>query len=60
MGFGNLLKKELGQLLTRQAIFSMIFTMALFIMLGQVMGNTMGKLDELDKNDGTITLINLD
>lgn len=41
MKLGNLLKKELKELLTPQAIFSMIFTCGLFIVMGQFMGGAM-------------------
>lgn len=41
MRFGNLFKKELGELLTKQAIISMVFTLVLFVVLGQVIGNSM-------------------
>ncbi|MBP1545931.1 MAG: ABC transporter permease [Oscillospiraceae bacterium] len=44
MKLGNLLKKELKELLTPQAIFSMIFTCGLFIVMGQFMG---GAMDEM-------------
>ena len=41
MKLGNLLKKELKELLTKQAIFAMIFTCVLLICLGQFMGGVM-------------------
>lgn len=41
MKLGNLLKKELKELLTPQAIFSMIFMCVLLIMMGQIMGTAM-------------------
>ncbi|MBQ8568399.1 MAG: ABC transporter permease [Oscillospiraceae bacterium] len=41
MKFRNLLKKELSELITPQAIFSMIFTMVLLIFMGQIMGSAM-------------------
>ena len=41
MKLGNLLKKELRELLTKQAIFAMIFTCVLLICLGQFMGGVM-------------------
>ncbi|MGN0691970.1 MAG: ABC transporter permease, partial [Oscillospiraceae bacterium] len=41
MKFGSLLKKELGGLLTPQALISMVFTCVLLIVMGQIMGNTM-------------------
>ncbi len=56
MKFGNLLKKELGELLTPQAIASMVFVLILYAFLGQVMG---GAMDE-SMNTSTITLCNLD
>ncbi|MGN1134896.1 MAG: ABC transporter permease [Oscillospiraceae bacterium] len=41
MRFGNLLKKELGELITKQAIISMVFVLILFVFMGQVMGHSM-------------------
>lgn len=41
MKLGNLLKKELGELLTKQAIFSMIFTCLMLVFIGQFMGGVM-------------------
>ena len=41
MKFGNLLKKELRELITKQALISMVFTMALLIFMGQIMGGAM-------------------
>lgn len=41
MKFGNLLKKELGELITKQAIISMIFVLVLFVFMGQIMGRSM-------------------
>lgn len=41
MRFGNLLKKELGELITKQAIISMVFVLVLFVFMGQIMGNAM-------------------
>ena len=41
MKFGFLLKKELGGLINRQTIFSMIFTPVLLVTMGQVMGHAM-------------------
>lgn len=41
MKLGNLLKKELRELLTVQAVFAMLFTCILLIVLGQVMGTAM-------------------
>ncbi|MBQ5316516.1 MAG: ABC transporter permease [Oscillospiraceae bacterium] len=40
MRFGNMLKKELSQLLTKQAIISMFVTCGLLMMLGKTMGST--------------------
>ena len=41
--FGNLLKKELSELITKQAIISMIFVLVLFVFMGQIMGRSMEK-----------------
>lgn len=41
MKFGNLLKKELSELITKQAIVSMIFVLVLFVFMGQIMGHSM-------------------
>lgn len=41
MKFGNLLKKELGELITKQAIISMVFVLVLFVFMGQIMGHSM-------------------
>ena len=56
MKFGNLLKKELGELLTPQAIFSMIFTCVLLICMGQFMGTAMD--DAI--NNTTVNIMDLD
>ncbi len=56
MKFGNLLKKELRELITLQAMMGMIFTMVLFIVMGQVMGGAM----EEGFDTSTITLCNKD
>ena len=56
MKFGNLLKKELRELITKQAIISMVFTMVLLIVMGQVMGGAM----EEGFDTSTITLCNRD
>lgn len=45
MKFGNLLKKELRELLTKQAIIGMVFTMALLIVMGQIVGVAMQNAD---------------
>ena len=41
MKFGNLLKKELSELITKQAIISMVFVLVLFVFMGQIMGHSM-------------------
>lgn len=41
MKFGNLLKKELSELITKQAVISMIFVLVLFVFMGQIMGHSM-------------------
>ncbi len=41
MKFGNLLKKELGELITKQAVISMVFVLVLFVFMGQIMGRSM-------------------
>ena len=56
MKLGNLLKKEIKELLTPQAIFSMIFTCALLIVMGKVMG---GAMDEA-LNNSSVNIANLD
>lgn len=56
MKFGNLLKKELRELITKQAIISMVFTMVLLIVMGQIMGGAMKE----GLNTSTITLCNQD
>lgn len=56
MKFGNLLKKELSELITPQAIFSMLFTCVLLIVLGQVMGSAM----EEGFNTSTVNICDLD
>lgn len=56
MKFGNLLKKELRELITKQAIISMVFTMALLIFMGQIMGGAMEEGFDTSK----ITLCNQD
>ncbi|MBP1561842.1 MAG: ABC transporter permease [Oscillospiraceae bacterium] len=56
MRFGNLLKKELRELITKQAIISMVFTMVLLIVMGQIMGSAM----EESFDTSTITLCNQD
>ncbi len=56
MKFGNLLKKELGELITPQAIGSMVFTLILLVFMGQVMGSAM----EEGFDTSTITVCNKD
>lgn len=56
MKLGNLLKKELKELLTVQALFSMVFTCLLLICMGQIMGSAM---DEA-MNNSTVNIINYD
>lgn len=56
MKLGNLLKKELKELLTPQAIFSMVFTCVLLIVMGKVMG---GAMDEA-LNNSSVNIANLD
>lgn len=56
MRFGNLLKKELGELITKQAIISMVFILAIFVFMGQIMGKAM----EESFDTSTITLCNRD
>ncbi|MBQ5318828.1 MAG: ABC transporter permease [Oscillospiraceae bacterium] len=56
MKLGNLLKKELRELITVQALMSMVFTMVLFIVMGQIMGGAM----EEGYDTSTITLCNQD
>ncbi len=56
MKFGNLLKKELRELITVQALISMIFTMVLLIIMGQIMGGAM----EEGFDTSSITLCNQD
>lgn len=41
MKFGNLLKKELGELITKQAVISMVFVLVLFVFMGQIKGHSM-------------------
>lgn len=56
MKLGNLLKKEIKELLTPQAIFSMIFTCVLLIVMGKVMG---GAMDEA-LNNSSVNIADLD
>lgn len=57
MKFFNLLKKELRELLTAQTIITIIASMAIFIFLGQVMGDAM---DDMDKESSKITICDQD
>ncbi|MDR0903706.1 MAG: ABC transporter permease [Ruminococcus sp.] len=59
MKFSNLFKKEITGLLTRQAIVSMIVTMFLFIMLGQIVGGAMNGLGE-SISGSKLSIANLD
>ena len=56
MKFGNLLKKELRELITFQALMGMVFTMVLLIVMGQLFGHAM----EEGFDTSTITLCNQD
>ena len=56
MKLGNLLKKELKELLTVQAIVSMIFTCLLLVVLGQFMG---GEMEEAI-NNSDVNIVNMD
>lgn len=61
MKFGNLLKKELRELLTKQAIISMVFTMVLLIVMGQVIGGAMQDADDsAEEAANNIALCNQD
>ncbi len=56
MKLGNLLKKELRELLTPQAVFSMLFTCILLMSMGGFMGDAME--EAVSRTD--ITLVDLD
>lgn len=61
MKFGNLLKKELRELLTKQAIISMVFTMVLLIVMGQIIGGAMANADsDAEEAASNIALCNQD
>lgn len=61
MKFGNLLKKELRELITKQAIISMVFTMVLLIVMGQVIGGAMANADsDAEEAANNIALCNQD
>lgn len=68
MKFGNLLKKELRELITKQVIVSMVVMLVLLIGLGKVMGTTMDeamnsgkkiKLCDMDNTEFTQSLIDV-
>lgn len=56
MKFGNLLKKELGELITPQALAGMIMVLVIYAFMGTVMGGAM----EESMDTSTITLCNRD
>ncbi len=57
MKFGTLLKKELGEMFSKQAIIGMVFTVGLLILMGQLMNGIMSEsFDSLS----SITVCNLD
>ncbi|MDE7289546.1 MAG: ABC transporter permease, partial [Oscillospiraceae bacterium] len=61
MKFGNLLKKELRELITKQAILSMVFTMVLLIVMGQIMGGAMEEgMESASESANNIALCNQD
>lgn len=61
MKFGNLLKKELRELITKQAIISMVFTMVLLIAMGQIIGGAMSSADsDAEEAASNIALCNQD
>jgi ABC-2 type transport system permease protein len=53
MKFSNLFKKEIGGLLTKQAIVSMIASIVLFIFLGQLLGGAMSEIEGSGGSDGS-------
>lgn len=57
MKFGKLLKKEVKELLTVQAILGVIISLAAFYLLGTFMGNVM---NDLEKESTTITICDQD
>ncbi len=59
MKFTNLLKKELGELITKQTIIMLVFVVALYVFMGSVMGAAMNGA-ESEENDGMITICDLD
>lgn len=56
MKLGNLLKKELRELLTFQAVFTMIFTCVLLIIMGNLMSGTMEEV----LHNSTVNIADLD
>lgn len=57
MKFGNLLKKELGELITKQAILMLVFVVIIYVLMGSIMGKAMSEEDSDDTAvDGSITL----
>jgi ABC-2 type transport system permease protein len=59
MKFSSLFKKEFGGLMTKQVIFSMLFSMILFIFLGQMLGGAMEDVTSSAAASG-INIANLD
>jgi ABC-2 type transport system permease protein len=57
MKFGNLLKKELRELITKQVIISMVFTLFIFIFMGRIMS---GAIDDSIEASSSITLCDKD
>jgi ABC-2 type transport system permease protein len=55
--FSNLFKKEIKELLNRQALFTMVFTMVLLIIMGQFFGQA---INSADTASGTAYIINRD
>ena len=58
MKFGNLLKKELSQLLTKQAIISMIVTCTMLMVIGKVVGSARTNAEESSQNMSILSLDN--
>ena len=59
MKFGNLLKKELSELITKQTVIMLVFVVAIYSFMGTVMGSSMSKSDEdssLETKDGITTI----
>lgn len=56
MKFGNLLKKELGGLLTPQTIMSMFMSCFIFLIMGQIMGN----INDESMNTSEVNVFSLD